>query len=297
MCFVNSIYSSPLLLSHSLSPFVLRQPLVAVAASNNKIIIKCPSPPIIASPVLVYFRPNPLSSWRPPSKTLIFLHPKFSSKILLLLLPFLATGDPQASLLQRHRPLLPLHPQRPLLRFPISIRFERLLRHRRASAGGEPPCTRSCSVGPTSPPPTASSGSAPAAAPTGPASSASVICDGCFLRNETAPFFDQATLPGDVAVCGNRTYNATGFAAQVQSLMADLSLATPRVDGFFVAAERGVCIGWLSAWERWVRVDARVFYEVFECEFLQELQDCGSCSSLGFITSVGFFFLINANVI
>ncbi|XP_074559061.1 cysteine-rich receptor-like protein kinase 2 [Curcuma longa] len=75
----------------------------------------------------------------------------------------------------------------------------------------------------------------------GAANGARVIYDGCFLRYESATFFDQGTLPGNTNICGGR--NATGaesagFASAALALVADLRAATPRAPQFFAAAER-----------------------------------------------------------
>ncbi|KAK8956387.1 Cysteine-rich receptor-like protein kinase 2 [Platanthera guangdongensis] len=70
-----------------------------------------------------------------------------------------------------------------------------------------------------------------------------VIFDGCTLRYESAPFFDQGTLPGNTAVCGNGTTALPGFPAGVSSLTGDLSLAAPSIVGYSAAAEEGGVYG------------------------------------------------------
>ncbi|XP_074582300.1 cysteine-rich receptor-like protein kinase 2 [Curcuma longa] len=65
-----------------------------------------------------------------------------------------------------------------------------------------------------------------------------VFYDGCFLRYETSPFFDQATLSDNGNFCGDRSATTGGFNTSVRSLVADLSAATPRIPNFFAAAER-----------------------------------------------------------
>ncbi|PKU88143.1 cysteine-rich receptor-like protein kinase 2 [Dendrobium catenatum] len=59
-----------------------------------------------------------------------------------------------------------------------------------------------------------------------------VIFDGCTLRYESAPFFDQGTLPGNTAVCGNGSSALEGFAAAATALTMDLSLAVPKIDEY-----------------------------------------------------------------
>ncbi|XP_020585399.1 cysteine-rich receptor-like protein kinase 2 isoform X2 [Phalaenopsis equestris] len=66
-----------------------------------------------------------------------------------------------------------------------------------------------------------------------------VIYDGCNLRNESAPFYEQGTLPGNVPVCVNGTDSTGGFAAATEGLLQDLSSATPKIAGYFVDEIRG----------------------------------------------------------
>ncbi|XP_048422452.1 cold-responsive protein kinase 1 isoform X3 [Pyrus x bretschneideri] len=68
-----------------------------------------------------------------------------------------------------------------------------------------------------------------------------VIYDGCFLRYESAGFYDQTTLPGNVGLCGNITASqVTTFTAAAGSLLVDLQLATPKINGFFAATRNKV---------------------------------------------------------
>ncbi|XP_034682922.1 cold-responsive protein kinase 1-like isoform X1 [Vitis riparia] len=76
------------------------------------------------------------------------------------------------------------------------------------------------------------------------ANGARVIYDGCFLRYESSSFYDQATLPGNAAICGNQTASqVTAFQAAVEGLLADLEVATPRIDDFYVAYKKEVVGG------------------------------------------------------
>ncbi|KAK1273351.1 Cysteine-rich receptor-like protein kinase 2 [Acorus gramineus] len=70
---------------------------------------------------------------------------------------------------------------------------------------------------------------------------ARVIFDGCFLRYESNSFFDQTTLPGNVGLCSNRTVaaGATAFDSAAVTLLSDLAEATPKIRGYFAAAEGG----------------------------------------------------------
>lgn len=64
-----------------------------------------------------------------------------------------------------------------------------------------------------------------------------VIFDGCTLRYESAPFFDQGTLPGNTAVCSNGSAALQGFAASAMEMTRDLSLAVPNIADYAAAAE------------------------------------------------------------
>ncbi|XP_042440657.1 cold-responsive protein kinase 1-like [Zingiber officinale] len=72
----------------------------------------------------------------------------------------------------------------------------------------------------------------------GPAYGGRVIYDGCFLRYESIPFFDQVTPAENGNSCGGRNAATGGFTTAVRSLVADLSAATPRIPEFFAAAKR-----------------------------------------------------------
>ncbi|EHA8589207.1 cold-responsive protein kinase 1 [Cocos nucifera] len=71
-----------------------------------------------------------------------------------------------------------------------------------------------------------------------------VILDGCFLRYESSPFFDQTTQPGNQGLCGNGTAGGGGaFSAAAEELLLDLSTAVPRIANYFAAAEQGGVYG------------------------------------------------------
>ncbi|RAL43601.1 hypothetical protein DM860_017344 [Cuscuta australis] len=71
-----------------------------------------------------------------------------------------------------------------------------------------------------------------------------VIFDGCFLRYESNNFYDQTTLPGNLAICSNRTaLQRVPFNATVEQLLNELQTATPKIDGFFAATKRVVSGG------------------------------------------------------
>ncbi|XP_016475173.1 cysteine-rich receptor-like protein kinase 3 [Nicotiana tabacum] len=73
------------------------------------------------------------------------------------------------------------------------------------------------------------------------ANGARVTYDGCFLRYESNNFYQDTTLPGNAAICGNRTASQPNALNPVaQQLLNDLSMATPRISGFYAATKREV---------------------------------------------------------
>lgn len=62
-----------------------------------------------------------------------------------------------------------------------------------------------------------------------------------WFRYESAGFFDQTSLPGNVGLCSNKTASqATAFSAAAGKLLVDLQLATPKINGFFAATKNEV---------------------------------------------------------
>ncbi|THU65671.1 hypothetical protein C4D60_Mb05t06090 [Musa balbisiana] len=72
----------------------------------------------------------------------------------------------------------------------------------------------------------------------GNANGARVIYDGCILRYESSIFFDQTTVIGNTGVCNGSASSDSGFSEAAKALVRDLTIATPRISGFFAAAER-----------------------------------------------------------
>ncbi|KAJ0771099.1 putative protein kinase RLK-Pelle-DLSV family [Helianthus annuus] len=63
------------------------------------------------------------------------------------------------------------------------------------------------------------------------------VLDGCFLRYENSSFFDETTLIGYQGLCGNRTSSRqSAFETAVNGLLSNLSIATPKINGFYAAA-------------------------------------------------------------
>lgn len=55
-------------------------------------------------------------------------------------------------------------------------------------------------------------------------------------RYESNSFYDQTTAPGNAGLCGNRTSSRQNvFETAVDGLLTNLSIATPRIDGFYAA--------------------------------------------------------------
>ncbi|KAF5188247.1 Cysteine-rich receptor-like protein kinase, partial [Thalictrum thalictroides] len=97
-----------------------------------------------------------------------------------------------------------------------------------------------------------------------------IIYDGCFLRYASHDFFDQATLPGDVAFCGNTTVSwrlVNEFGTSVNQLVSDIVAATPRIDGFFAASNRQVVSGGTTV------------YAIAQCVLSLSQTGCKNCLS------------------
>ncbi|KAJ9564747.1 hypothetical protein OSB04_000713 [Centaurea solstitialis] len=73
------------------------------------------------------------------------------------------------------------------------------------------------------------------------ADGARAVLDGCFLRYETTDFYDDATQPGNVGLCGNRTaIRPTRFQTAVDGLLSNLTTATPRIKDLFAASSSNI---------------------------------------------------------
>ncbi|KAL5993524.1 hypothetical protein ACLOJK_014449 [Asimina triloba] len=104
------------------------------------------------------------------------------------------------------------------------------------------------------------------------ASSSRVIYDGCFLRYEGDPFFDQGTMSGNMGFCGNRTAedDAAGFNQTAEMLLRDLCAAAPRTGGLYVAAKRDVVAG------------GAAMYGVAQCALTVSESGCGKCLQVAY---------------
>ncbi|XWS44620.1 hypothetical protein CRYUN_Cryun15aG0063600 [Craigia yunnanensis] len=64
------------------------------------------------------------------------------------------------------------------------------------------------------------------------------------LRYESNNFYDQNTQEGHSMICGNESASApSAFEPAVRGLLADLQVATPRINGYFVATKKEVIVG------------------------------------------------------
>ncbi|CAI9114882.1 OLC1v1015701C3 [Oldenlandia corymbosa var. corymbosa] len=72
------------------------------------------------------------------------------------------------------------------------------------------------------------------------ATGARVLFDGCFLRYESAIFYQETTpQDGYGGICSSKNASQpTNFQTQAVALLQDLKLATPRINGFFAASKR-----------------------------------------------------------
>ncbi|XP_006847936.2 cysteine-rich receptor-like protein kinase 2 isoform X2 [Amborella trichopoda] len=102
------------------------------------------------------------------------------------------------------------------------------------------------------------------------ANGARVIYDGCFLRYESSTFFDQATLPGNVPICGNKTsLQQATFTTLANDLLRDLSTAASKIPGYFGAVVRNGS-------------DGLVAYGVAQCAQTVAQGSCESCLSVAY---------------
>ncbi|KAK1410560.1 hypothetical protein QVD17_37097 [Tagetes erecta] len=101
---------------------------------------------------------------------------------------------------------------------------------------------------------------------------ARVVLDGCFLRYEANSFYTQTTLPGNVGLCGNRTSSRQDvFATVVDGLLSNLSIATPRINGFFAAVTAPV-----------VGTNTSTAYAIAQCAITLTPDGCKSCLQVAY---------------
>ncbi|KAK1410559.1 hypothetical protein QVD17_37096 [Tagetes erecta] len=99
-----------------------------------------------------------------------------------------------------------------------------------------------------------------------------VVLDGCFLRYEADSFYSQTTLPGNVGLCGNRTSSRQdAFATVVDGLLSNLSIATPRINGFFAAVTAPV-----------VGTNTSTAYAIAQCVNTVTPDGCKNCLQVAY---------------
>lgn len=102
------------------------------------------------------------------------------------------------------------------------------------------------------------------------ANGARVIYDGCFIRYESNNFFDQTTLPGNVALCGNQTAIQKGaFTQLADGVLSDLASATPKIPGYFAAVKSEGS-------------QNTVIYAVAQCVETASVSGCADCLGVAY---------------
>ncbi|XP_058098018.1 cysteine-rich receptor-like protein kinase 42 isoform X4 [Magnolia sinica] len=97
------------------------------------------------------------------------------------------------------------------------------------------------------------------------ANGARISYDGCFLRYESNNFYGETTALGNFGRCGNGTASkVVGFNQTADKLLRDLTVATPRINGYFGAARREGAGG-------------AVVYGVAQCVETASETGCGDC--------------------
>ncbi|KAL3323435.1 hypothetical protein AABB24_037862 [Solanum stoloniferum] len=106
------------------------------------------------------------------------------------------------------------------------------------------------------------------------ANGARVAYDGCFLRYESNNFYHEATSPANAEFCGNRTaHRPHALNLVALELLNDLSMATPRICGFFAGTkkkEAGVTV-----------------YGVAQCAETITASDCQDCLTVAYTNIKG----------
>ncbi|KAF5769138.1 putative protein kinase RLK-Pelle-DLSV family [Helianthus annuus] len=99
-----------------------------------------------------------------------------------------------------------------------------------------------------------------------------VVLDGCFLRYEGNSFYEQTTLPGNVGLCGNRTSSRQDvFETAVDGLLFNLSIATPKINGFYAAITAPV-----------VGANTSIAYAIAQCAETVTPDGCKNCLQVAY---------------
>ncbi|RDX69947.1 Cysteine-rich receptor-like protein kinase 2, partial [Mucuna pruriens] len=101
------------------------------------------------------------------------------------------------------------------------------------------------------------------------ANGARAVYEDCFLRYESAKFYDQTTDPGNGVLCGNTSLNTSNFRLAGQQVLMDLQTATPKIQGFYAATK--------------TQVDGvGAIYGVAQCVETAAENDCLKCMQVGY---------------
>jgi hypothetical protein len=88
------------------------------------------------------------------------------------------------------------------------------------------------------------------------------------FRYESSTFYDQGTQIGNEGICGNQTASQpAAFSTAAKELLADLQVATPRINGFFAASKKQVVGG----------VGNATVYAVAQCAETVSETGCQDC--------------------
>ncbi|KAJ0656351.1 putative non-specific serine/threonine protein kinase [Helianthus annuus] len=85
-------------------------------------------------------------------------------------------------------------------------------------------------------------------------------------------FYEQTTLPGNVGLCGNRTSSRQDvFETAVDGLLFNLSIATPKINGFYAAITAPV-----------VGANTSIAYAIAQCAETVTPDGCKNCLQVAY---------------
>ncbi|KAI3704418.1 hypothetical protein L1987_74638 [Smallanthus sonchifolius] len=106
----------------------------------------------------------------------------------------------------------------------------------------------------------------------GAANGARSVLDGCFLRYESNSFNGDTTLPGNQGLCGNRTSSQqSSFQTVVDELLSNISIATPKMNGFYAAVTAPV-----------ISTNTSTAYAIAQCVETVTADGCRSCMQVAY---------------
>ncbi|XP_037493985.1 cysteine-rich receptor-like protein kinase 42 [Jatropha curcas] len=99
-----------------------------------------------------------------------------------------------------------------------------------------------------------------------------VVYDGCFVRYERNDFYGETTRDANREYCENQTTSLTAaFQTTADSLLRDLQIATPRINGFFTASKRDI-----------VGVSNASVYGIAQCVQTIDMSGCLACMQVAY---------------